>query len=288
MADRVALLAYAKINLSLAVTGRREDGMHDLDTVMQSVSLANRVEVSRERETTLRCDDPLLPTDGRNTAVRAAAAFFSHTGISGGAGIFLKKEIPYQAGLGSASADAAAVLAAQDLLYGTCLGGEKLRKIAAAVGADVPFCALGGACRATGIGDLLEPLPSLTKGAFLIVKPRGGVSTPEAYRAVDALKDPVLPDGKEMAAAVAAGDLRRVGALCRNTFTGCCGVEGSGDLLEALLSCGALGASMSGSGSALFGLFSKKEEAEAALPRFSEKGLFAAVALPVDRGVRVL
>ncbi len=284
----VALLARAKINLSLAVTGRRADGMHTLDTVMQSVSLANRLTVEKAGSISLACDDKALPTDETNTAYRAAKVFFRETGASGGARIEIEKRIPYEAGLGSASADAAGVLIALDRLYGTRLSREAFCRMALSVGADVPFCVVGGACRATGIGEILTPVPPLQTGAFLIVKPPHGVSTASAYRAVDALAVPALPDGGKMAKAVAAGELARIGALCENTFTACCGDEESFEILQTLRTAGALGASMSGSGSALFGLFASEEAAAAALPQLQKEGRFAAVALPVPAGVTIL
>ncbi len=284
----VALLARAKLNLSLAVTGRRADGMHTLDTVMQSVSLANRLTVERAKELSLSCDDKALPTDEKNTAYRAAEVFFRETGVSGGARIEIEKRIPYEAGLGSASADAAGVLIALDRLCETRLSRETLCRLALLVGADVPFCVVGGACRATGVGEILTPVSPLQTGAFLIVKPPHGVSTPAAYRAVDALVAPALPDGERMAKAVAAGELAVVGALCENTFTACCGDEESFEILKALREAGALGASMSGSGSALFGLFESEETAASALPLLQKEGRFAAVALPVSAGVTIL
>jgi len=262
--------------------------MHTLDTVMQSVSLANRLTVEKAGGVSLACDDKKLPTDEKNTAYRAAEVFFREAGVAGGARITIEKRIPYEAGLGSASADAAGVLAALDLLYGTRLGSEKLCALALSVGADVPFCLVGGACRATGIGEILTPVPPLKTGAFLIVKPPHGVSTAVAYRAVDGLGAPVLPDGGKMAEAVAAGELARIGALCENTFTACCGDEESLAILAALRKAGALGASMSGSGSALFGVFENEEKAAAALPPLRREGRFAAVALPVAEGVTIL
>jgi len=287
MPEELTLLAHAKLNLTLAVTGRRADGLHTLDTVMQSVSLANRIRVCPDDRVTLACDDPALPTDARNTAVRAANAFFAKTGIRGGARIAIEKRIPYEAGLGSASADAAAVLTALDRLYGARLDERELCGIALTVGADVPFCLIGGTRRAIGVGETFLPTPQLSRGAFLIVKPARGVPTKEAYRALDALPDPVRPEAQAMADAIAAGDLAAVGRLCENAFTACCGDAESKRILRGLRERGALGASMSGSGSALFGLFWDEAAAAAALPALRAEDRFCAVALPVDRGVAI-
>ena len=149
---RISLLAYGKVNLTLAVTGRRQDGYHTLCGVMQSIGLGNRLTLaasprnSGEPAVSLRCDDPQLPTDRRNTAAKAAFAFLEEAGLQTQAhlAVFVEKRIPYQAGLGSASADAAGVLAGANALFGRPLSQKRLLSLAASVGADVPFCLTGG------------------------------------------------------------------------------------------------------------------------------------------------
>jgi 4-diphosphocytidyl-2-C-methyl-D-erythritol kinase len=289
MRNSLRAAAHAKLNLTLAVTGRRADGYHLLDSVMQSVELSNRLTAERrEADLVFACDDPLLPTDERNTAVRAAKVFFARTGIDGGASLTLEKRIPYEAGLGSASADAAAVLAVLNELYDRPLPPAALLDAALAVGADVPFCLTGGTKRATGIGEVLSDAPALTAGAFLILKPAVGISTPAAYRAIDEAAAPPVHDLAAMETALADGDLAAVGAALQNDFLVCCAEEEPRRLVQKLCSVGALGASMSGSGSAVFGFFSDETAARQAQERLRGEAPFSAVTRPVREGISFL
>ena len=287
MKEPVFLRAYAKLNLTLAVTGRRADGYHLLDTVMQSVSLCDRL-TARKRDTGVRlaCAHPAVPADERNTVVRAANAFFAAAGISGGVDFALEKRVPFEAGLGSASADAAAALAALSKLYGEPFSPEELRSLALSVGADVPFCLTGGTKRAQGIGEFLSEAPPLQKGAFVVMKPSAGISTPQAYRAVDEAAAALPhPNADEMTAALLSGELDRIGALCENDFLLCCPLREPARLVSALRRMGALGASMTGSGSAVFGLFADEAAAYRAAAALRGEASFCEVALPVRHGV---
>ena len=278
---RISLLAYGKVNLTLAVTGRRQDGYHTLCGVMQSIGLGNRLTLaasprnSGEPAVSLRCDDPQLPTDRRNTAAKAAFAFLEEAGLQTQAhlAVFVEKRIPYQAGLGSASADAAGVLAGANALFGRPLSQKRLLSLAASVGADVPFCLTGGTQRAEGIGEILTPLSVLPACALLIAKPPEGVSTPEAYARFDALPHPARPDCAALEAALAAGNLAEIASACGNAFEQCCPVPAVGMLNIAMREAGALGGAMSGSGPAVFGIFSNRQAACAAkeqlAPRFA-------------------
>ncbi len=283
--------AFGKINLTLTITGRREDGYHTLRSVMQSISLCNVVKVFRTEGggVTLNCDDPALPTDERNTAYRAAQAFFSAAGLPRGSGIFVRveKQVPYQAGLGSASADAAGVLAACNALFGRLLPQARLLEIAAKIGADVPFCLTGGTMLAEGIGEVLTPLPACPDGALLILHPGEGVSTPEAYRRFDALQSPAQPHPALMVAALHSGDLRKVADACGNVFELCCPVVAVAQMKAALMDAGALGSAMSGSGTAVFGIFADALSAEAARGALAPFGWKSWLAKPVDCGVIV-
>ncbi len=262
----VSLLAHGKINLTLAITGRQANGYHTLLGVMQSIGLSNRLTLTAlppgEPRVTLVCDDPLLPTDRRNTAVKAAEAFLQETALSFGLRIDLRKRIPYQAGLGSASADAAGVLAGANALFKEPLSHERLLALAATVGADVPFCLTGGTQRTKGIGELLTPLPALSPCFLVIAKPPEGISTPEAYARFDALKHPLQPDCAALEQALLARELSAVAAACGNAFELCCEIESVAALKAVLLENGAMGAAMSGSGTAVFGIFTEREKAE--------------------------
>lgn len=166
--------AYAKINLTLDITGRREDGYHLLDTVMQSVSLFDELELERGKEPgiRLRCDREYLPLDTKNTAFRAARYFFEYCGLQKeGLTVSIQKHIPSRAGMGGGSADGAAVLLALNEIYGAKLSLEALMGLGAKVGADVPFCIHGGTCRCTGVGELVQPAPELPDCFLVICKP---------------------------------------------------------------------------------------------------------------------
>ena len=188
--------AYAKLNLSLDILGRRPDGYHDLRMVMASVDLCDEVAVSlrTDGEIRLACEGIRLPIDGRNLAVRAAQAFFDAAGIRPGADIFLRKKIPVGSGMAGGSSDGAAVLRALDRLTGTGMTPERLRAVGLTVGSDVPYCVSGGVALAEGRGERLTPQPDLPECRIVICKPPFPVSTPELFRASDSKELSVRPD----------------------------------------------------------------------------------------------
>ncbi|WMJ83564.1 4-(cytidine 5'-diphospho)-2-C-methyl-D-erythritol kinase [Oscillospiraceae bacterium LTW-04] len=291
MTESITAKAFGKINMTLAITGRRDDGYHTLCSVMQSISICNVVKVFKTEGggVTLNCDDPALPTDERNTAYRAAQTFLCHAGLPRRSGIFVKlqKRVPYQAGLGSASADAAGVLAACNVLFGQPFSQQHLLEIAAKIGADVPFCLTGGTKLAEGIGDIFTPLPNCPDCTLLILHPGEGVSTPEAYRRFDALQNPVQPQAQPMIAALHSGDLHQVATACGNVFEQCCPVAAVAEMKAALLRAGALGSAMSGSGTAVFGLFADALSAQRAREALLPFGWKSWLANPVNCGVLV-
>lgn len=282
--------AFAKINLALEITGKREDGYHTLSTVMQSISLFNTVEVSENSSGQIKlcCNDLSLPTDERNTAYRAAKEFLAVAGekASCGLDIYIQKRIPYQAGMGSASADAAGVLAAANRLFGNCLSETKLLEIAALIGADVPFCLKGGTAYASGTGEILTALPRLPQCAFLVAHPNRGMSTPQAYKSFDALASPEQPNGKKCAEAIKSGSLQNIAAACGNVFELCCDIEEVFEIKRLLVENGALTACMTGSGTAVFGIFSDETAAESAKVALENARWKSLLAYPVNCGVK--
>lgn len=254
--------AYAKVNLTLAVGEKRPDGYHEVVSVMQRVSLCDTLTVEQTREgITLTCSDPALPSGEENLAHRAASLFFRETGIAGGAALTLEKRIPSQAGLGGGSSDAASVLLALRRLYAPALSDTALEAMAAALGSDVPFFIRGGTQLATGRGEVLSPLPPLTDGWFVIVKPTESFSTPAMYRRLDELPPactPPLPPLQGGLPALAAGLFNRFEAAIP---------AGSAvwDIKARLAAYGALASLLSGSGSAVFGLFDTETAARAAV-----------------------
>lgn len=183
--DCINITAHAKINLTLSVLGRRADGYHELDTIMHTISLADSVEMVKADQLSLFIEEGTAPAGKENLMMRAAVLFFEETGIRGGAAMRLWKRIPTEAGLGGGSADAAAVLRGLNRLYGSPFSLSELAKCAATIGADVPFCVMGGAARCLGIGEIMTPLPAWEGLSLLIVRPDVSVSTKEAYAALD-------------------------------------------------------------------------------------------------------
>ncbi len=256
------IFAPAKVNLTLDITGRREDGYHLMEMVMQTVSLYDVVYLSRrEAGIAFSCDAPHLPTDGRNLAVRAAEAFFARTGISGGAEVRLLKRIPSGAGMGGGSADAAAVLAGLNRLYAASLSGEALMELGLSLGADVPFCLAGGTALVQGVGERITPLPALPTCSLVVVKPRFSVNTKNAFSLFDQKTCSRHPRREAVLAAVARRDLPAIARELCNVFEETVPYRELAGIKDALLACGAMGAVMTGSGSAVFGIFPKKQDA---------------------------
>ncbi|MBR5743448.1 MAG: 4-(cytidine 5'-diphospho)-2-C-methyl-D-erythritol kinase [Clostridia bacterium] len=216
MADVVELASKAKINLTLAVTGRAENGYHLLDMVMQNVELADTVRV--EKADALRVETNLyyLPADSRNIAYKMAERFFRETGVRGGAEICITKKIPVSAGLAGGSGNGAAVLKGLNRLYGTGLSLREMQELAFPVGSDIPFCLAGGAARVRGMGEKVERIKGLPPCTVLLVKPAFGISTEAAYRAFDENRPPETPDTEGMLDALRRNDLETVGALLSN------------------------------------------------------------------------
>lgn len=267
------VLAYAKLNLTLDILRRREDGYHDLQMVMESISLADTLTIANgegEVSTNLR----YLPTDRRNLAQMAAAAFREATGLGGPVNIAIEKAIPVCAGLAGGSADAAAVLRAMNQLTGAGLSLEALADIGQRVGSDVPYCVLGGTALAEGRGERLTLLPPLPHCHVVVCKPPFSISTPWLFSQVKVHKIVRRPDTAGVMEALEKGDLAGVARRMYNVFE---------DVLEprhmatiaaikaVLINCGALGASMSGSGPSVFGLFASEQDAKRAYRRLLEQ-----------------
>ena len=266
------LTANAKINLTLDILRKREDGYHDLQMVMQSVTLADELTVTpaQGEEGAASSNLHFLPTGGKNLAQMAAAAFRDAAGLGGEVDVSIRKRIPVCAGLAGGSADAAAVLAAMNRLTGAGLSLEELARIGERVGSDVPFCVLGGAALAEGRGELLTPLPALPPCRIVICKPPFSISTPQLFSRVNVRKIVRRPDTSGVVAALEAGDLTEVARRLYNVFEDVLEPRRQAEINEikaALIDCGALGASMSGSGPSVFGLFADEARAQDACGR---------------------
>ncbi|MBE6989996.1 MAG: 4-(cytidine 5'-diphospho)-2-C-methyl-D-erythritol kinase [Ruminococcaceae bacterium] len=260
--------ASAKVNLLLAVGEQRPDGYHELVSVMQTVDVCDTLTVRAHTGggLELTCSNPDLPTDESNLAYRAAVKFFSYTGIENdGVSIELQKLLPMQAGLGGGSADAAAVLRALRQLYAPELPWEELESLAADLGSDVPFCVRGGTVLIRGRGERLAPLVPLPPCWFVLVKPPVSFSTRTMYELIDRHRCYDTSGADDMVTALSAGDLPAVCAAMTNTFQRVLPPDSEIFAIRArLLSLGALGAMLSGSGSAVFGIFADEESARMA------------------------
>lgn len=275
----------AKINLFLEVMEKRPDGYHDIDSVMQAVSLCDRITVSLVEgngKICLVCDHPDLPVDSRNIAYRAAEQYLREGGVEGyDVSIHIEKKIPLSAGLAGGSTDAAGVLRAlQTLLF--ALSEDALYNLGRRLGADVPFCLHSGCCRTEGIGEVLTPYPSLTRDAIIVIAKGGeGVSTAEAYRQMD------LPRARQSSSAILRALERKDGgeiaALLYNAFEDVIlpahpiAAHAKGAMIEE----GAAGALMSGSGPSVFGIFYNWDDAERVHRRLLSEGYECFLVNPV-------
>lgn len=266
--------AYAKLNLSLDILRRREDGYHDLRMVMQSIDLQDTLDITpAQGEGRMSTNLSYLPADGRNLAQMAAAAFRQATGKGGPVDISIRKTIPVCAGMAGGSSDAAAVLRAMNQLTGAGLSRPQLARIGEAVGSDVPYCVVGGTALVEGRGEQVTPVAPLPPCTIVVCKPAFPISTPQLFGRVNVKKIVRRPDTAGLLAALEAGDLGGVARRMYNVFE---------DVLEprrrteidaiksVLIDCGALGAAMSGSGPTVFGLFHGSNAAQLAADRLAQ------------------
>ena len=251
--------AYAKINISLDVAGKRPDGYHEMIMPMQTVSLCDTLTIRMEGEgIRARSNLRYVPGDERNLAVRAAKRYLAAIGeASQGLRIELDKRIPVGTGMGGGSADAAAALRALNRAYGDRLSREELTALAAEIGSDVAFCLVGGTMLATGRGETLQPIAPLPPCHIAIVKPAFSISTPELFNKLDRAPIRIHPDTAGLIEAMEQGDLQGV---CRRLYNVFEDVDDRRmrtvrEIKGTLLDFGALGAVMTGTGSAVFGIF---------------------------------
>jgi 4-diphosphocytidyl-2-C-methyl-D-erythritol kinase len=267
-------LAYAKINISIDILGKMDDGYHNMKMVMQSIALCDEItiECTTGQGVAVTNDLPFLPSDERNIAAKAASAFFKHTGIDGyRTRIRIKKSIPVCAGLGGGSADGACVLRMLDRMFKTRLGQKTLETIGRGVGSDVPFCIAGGTKLSEGRGDILTPLAPIPHCHVVVCKPPLNISTTELFKRVKCEKLHARPDTDGIIGALATGDLKGVARRMYNVFEDVLPQGGRKitDLKYAILDSDALGAVMTGTGSAVFGIFDDLDHARELHSRLS-------------------
>lgn len=272
--------AGAKINLSLHISGKREDGYHFIDTIMQSVTLSDTVRVKKAKDISVNCSVKEFSGE-ENIAFKAAQVFFEKTGISGGAHIYIRKRIPAAAGLGGGSADAAAVLLALDRIYETHLDYETLCEMGLKLGADVPFFIRGGTMRAQGIGEILTPLKDFKEGVFLLAKADKKPSTGEMYHQLDSHEYKKI----DVPTAVEHCENNNLVALCKVMDNSFMSVWEGNALFERLKGFSPLGVGLSGSGPTFFCVFQNKSDAEKCRKALKNEGVEAFVVKPCSKSV---
>ena len=282
---KITKKANAKINLSLDLTGVLPNGYHAIHTVMQSVTLHDLVTVSNDHAgISLACGAPGVPADESNTAVKAARFFFEETALEPRAQIVIEKNIPSQAGLAGGSADAAAVLHALNELNEFPLDSCILRKIALKIGADVPFALQGGLRLCLNIGEIMAELPPFHCFA-VIAKPERGVSTAEAFKKFDSGAPLRHPDADSVLYHLAAGQPHLALDAACNVFEQLTNLPETDRTNRAMRKNGAFYASLSGSGSACFGLFDTLEDAQKAKAALENELPFVCLCETADAGV---
>lgn len=280
--------AYAKLNLSLDVTSCRDDGYHDMLMVMQTVSLCDDISVSFNDSGRIlaSCNLPFIPCDERNLAVKAAMKYLEAIGESSqGLSIDMHKRIPVGAGMAGGSSDAAAVLRALNRLYSNRLSVAELEGIAGCVGSDVAFCVAGGTSLAKGRGEILTPLKAMPDCYIVICKPEFSISTPELFRKLDSSPMRHHPDTQGILQALEDGELRELCMRMYNVFEEVDDrrMRTVSEIKSALLDHGAMGAIMTGTGSAVFGIFTDEEHANEARDELKKEYKFCYISRPQPR-----
>ena len=285
---RVQEYAYAKLNLTLDVTAKRDDGYHDMLMVMQTVSVTDSIVLEQTGEKGIRASSNFryIPTDERNLAVRAAGAYLDAVGEEkNGILVRMDKSIPVGAGMAGGSADAAAVLRGMNRLHGNRMNRRELEKLGEQVGSDVAFCVAGGTALARGRGEVLEDLTPMPDCAIVICKPGFSISTPELFRKLDQTGLRTHPDTAGMLSALESGNLKEISMRMFNVFEEVDDrrMRSEAEIKHVLLDYGALGAVMTGTGSAVFGVFGDETAAETCAAYLRSEHKFCHVARPVKR-----
>ena len=271
---KIKLKAYGKINLGLDVLGKRDDGYHDLDMVMQSVDVYDNITITKNKtgEITVKSNTSNIPNDESNLAYKAAKLLTSEFEIKKGVDIEIEKNIPISGGMAGGSTDCAAVLKGMNKLFKLRLSEKELMDRGVKLGADVPFCIMGKTARAEGIGEVLTPIPNKMKGYIVLAKPPISVSTGFVYGRIDEVEVKNKPDTEAMIKALKKKDLKGLAdSICNVleevTIPDYPIVQ---EIKDKLMANGALNAMMTGSGPTVFGLFDDKKKATAAVDSLKE------------------
>lgn len=264
---RITVQAQAKINWALDILSRREDGYHEMDMLMQKIALSDEIRFETARWTTLTVNGHLIANAGKNLVVRAANLLNEYMGEKRGVRITLSKRIPVRAGLGGGSADCAAALMALNDLWGFKLPAKTLKKLALSLGADVPYCMENDFCRVRGIGEDVQTLENAPKIPLVVACVSPGLSTQAVFSNFDEAGDsPLNVPMEKLCGRLTAGDFRAADEISGNALE-CAAIRllpAVADTMERMRACGSLYTRMSGSGSAVFGVFETADKAREA------------------------
>jgi 4-diphosphocytidyl-2-C-methyl-D-erythritol kinase len=268
------LKAYAKINISLDVVGKKEDGYHLLKMIMQSIDLYDLIQISKANEgINITCDRQYVPTDERNIAYKAAKLFIDTYKIKSGINIDIKKNIPVAAGLAGGSTNGAAVLKAMRDIFKYNISDKDLMDLGLKIGADIPYCIAGGTALCEGIGEKIKQLKPFKEKILVLVKPNFGVSTKEVYKNFDLTKVYIHPNTEALIDAMNKEDLNLVSLNMKNLLENVTLRRYSilREIKDGLIKDGALGSMMSGSGPTIFGFFDDMLTAQNCFLHMKEK-----------------
>jgi 4-diphosphocytidyl-2-C-methyl-D-erythritol kinase len=288
---RIALRAFAKINWVLDVIGKRNDGYHDVEMVMQSVGLYDTIIIKEKGHgIRLKCNECSIPPDNANTAYRAAALVKERFNIEKGIEITLNKGIPVAAGMAGGSADAAAVLVGLCRMWDLNVSTKDLMDMGGRIGSDVPFCVVGGTALARGRGDEITVLPPVEGVWLVLVTPDYHVSTAEVYRSLDLTKLTVRSDIESMIAFLHSKDLKGIAGCMINVLEGvtiklCPEID---QVKEYIMAQGAVGCCMSGSGPTVYGLFPDERAAQKACAVLKQRYSRCFVAQTKPLGIQIV
>ena len=273
--DHINLKARAKINITLDVTGVRDDGYHELKMIMQTVELYDGVYIKKIEKPIIKLKSNLewLPKDERNLAYRAAARIREKYGIKEGVYIELRKAIPVAAGLAGGSSDCASVLYGMNKLFDLGISRKTLAEIGLTLGSDVPYCLMRGTALAEGRGEILTRLPSCPKAWVVLAKPPMGLSTAAVYKAIDRAKEISHPNTEAVIEAIKDKDLHRMARNLSNVLETVsmemCPMVG--EIKRRFMETGAIGSLMSGSGPTVYGLFESRKIAQSSAETIKEE-----------------
>ena len=266
--------AYAKINISLDVIGKREDGYHLLEMIMQSIDLYDELNIEKQnKDITIKCNKPYVPTDERNLAYKAARLFMEKYQINSGVSININKNIPVCSGLAGGSTDGAAVLKAMNKIFDINASDEELMGLGLQLGADVPYCIKGGTALCKGIGEEVTKLKDFKDKILVLVKPPFGVSTKSVYQEFDLTKARSHPNTDVLIKAIEENDLRLVANNMKNLLENVTLRKHKIliSIKEEMKNSGSIGTMMSGSGPTVFAFFDDMLKAQKCFEKMRSK-----------------